>query len=190
MNEHFAPRPWYRLHAVTWLAMFVVAESLLLVNLVGYYPTGGSGFVRLRHGWPVLFATREIDRRRGAATNGRFFELEDVAAWSAPRLAAAVLLGLVILGGTAWMIERWRRRWTVGFRMRLSATLASIGWIECCVVLFHHRLSGMNWENAYILLSEVGAAVFCVGMLLAWLALFDVTGVAWKRVADGQRKEI
>jgi hypothetical protein len=129
-------RPWYRLHASTWVVTLLAAALWTAVILAGERRT----ITCVEHGWPLPFLTRE--GKAFAAPGGpvlgeivwsstlslwswRGYEIRDVS-----RVALAADVGLAILGLTVLVTAiEWRRRrarhfWQLSLRELAAVTLA------------------------------------------------------------------
>jgi hypothetical protein len=61
------PRPWYRLHASTWVVMVLALAAMTFWNAAGYYydPEQRSvGEELWTHGWPLTYLTSNVQARR------------------------------------------------------------------------------------------------------------------------------
>ena len=163
-------RPWYRLHAMSWIAAVLVVIALVAVNLQPSSRRESGNAVGLHsgdfQGWPFWFAQCWVPRRsRLHLIQVDYFRLDALVG----DVAVAVLL---VLGATS-TLEQWGRRQQVRFSLKFL--LSAIAWCACVVAITVEW--GGNWEDAMYLTANV---IAYLALALSWLAAFHVASIAWK----------
>ena len=167
-------RPWWKLHALTWLAGALVAGALVLKNFEATYkrqstPMFAPQAWHVYVGWPFWFGVEF-----GTPWDDSLITIGTVRRVKA--LVANVVVGLAILLGAASVIERQARRGKLQTTTRLL--LALTAWAACYTALSLEWME--QWETE---VHRLASAIVFGALALAWLAFFDLLGLVWNRLS-------
>jgi hypothetical protein len=143
------PRPWYRLHALTWAALLVVAAALAARQMTPIERDEGS-WTRQVFGWPVPVASRTIehyDVRSGLRSSGPDrFTVPLAGPWhhsSRNDLYGPISVSLLLLLTTGYAVERWTRRGRPWHQATVTEMVALV--TLCGVVLALRPLGRLSY---------------------------------------------
>jgi hypothetical protein len=141
---------------------------LLVANLI--WTTHPVGSLDHLYGWPLPFAERFADAP-DSWYDGRYVKKYDDSA-----VLVNLGVGLWIVAGTAWIVERWRRQKNAPLQVGIKTLCVATAWVACLVVFGGKRIEP--------LLRETSILAGLIGLALAWKATFDGMGVLWSWFAD------
>jgi hypothetical protein len=188
MNET-PKRPWYRLHALTWLICGLLAASLAYVNLgartrflVASSPTA----LGWRHGWPVRAFDRETEMRGKKTLEVEFLLAfgigQPLVGVDLPYAIVDAAFALIVVVGSSITTESWSRRTGFQLRFRLKTLLSAMAAIAVyCMIFKGERIDVEIW---FALLYIVALLTIWLGIVLTWLAFFDLVGSAWRLLTN------
>ena len=195
------PRPWYRLHAWTLVALLISAASLtsaqVFGQLSGYAADGNSPrsvtitrpsppLVALRFGWPVVYQWRECRGWYQYDDFGNVYTdtpLEYRWAWnygwtleySLRLLTFNICMTLMLLLGVGYSIERFCRRIEASARFGFVSLLGLAGWAATLLVVDGEVKTG---EDAITISVRVLLSLRFLILAIFWFGLVD----AWFRL--------
>jgi hypothetical protein len=194
-------RPWWRLHGLTFGIGTSLFISLAAANVIGdawHHPKTGYEFGErgAYYGWPIRFAV-DANSWNGLTSARRTFlrtgrespttpwpigKTVNIFAPSAAIVDAAI--GIVVLMGSLWTIERSFRRNTLTVRFSLGFLFAATSWLATYFAFAANLLFTENRIDVVRHIVLIGAAL-AVG--LTWLAFFELLGIVWNRLASRRR---
>ena len=83
----------------------------------------------------------------------------------------------MVLLGAAWTVEAWCRRFRIKAQFSLRVLLAMMATVACIVGI---KQGAIVWLDV---LHEAAMLATIAAMMLAWLAFFDVLGLAYSRIS-------
>src|SRR5688500_16415783 len=113
-------RPWYRLHAVTWIVGAVVAMALVLQNVCAFQFAIHGWHL---YGWPSTFAQHPV-AYENYSEKSRWLGVEQINGFFPKSLAIDLAACLGIFVGAGIAVERLCRRGTIKPRASLKGMLA------------------------------------------------------------------
>ena len=171
-------RPWYRLHASTYVAGAFVAAGLMLAELPGEVGLEG---MTAEHGWPWTYLTRvdilagDLQPKLSAWDLLRFHD-RGQKPWSLetdfrPRVLAADLgISLLLLVGATAALELSRRRRSCAIQFSLRSLLVSVSLAGCgCGWWLHIDRQFCTQQAAAAALRKLGASTSASPVFPSWL---------------------
>jgi len=189
MSEGLESRPWYRLHWLTWVVLFLVGGSLVVENLVGQdvdpiLPNSLFNGIKYSHGWPIRFVKRDV----GGDFSGRWpIDKAEVLEFRYLPLMMDILIALVILLATSVTTESYLRR-----QPRWQFSIQSIMLFTVFVALLMMNIKydfirwhGTSWWQGAGFMERGDAAWEYIPFIFIALGLWCVFWTAWRLVAAG-----
>jgi hypothetical protein len=170
---NFSPRPWYRLHPSSYVAMLLGATVIFFLNVPGQYTPyvrfdGQEKYSiefyvseRIEHGWPWAYL-----RRESMPSNWNWNSMiapEPVSLWSLSQevmefrwlpLLANATVAICVLVLVAISFEYWRRQRRRVFQLRLSDLL--IGTAVVAVAFAYGLKVEREYDRERAALAELG----------------------------------
>lgn len=169
MNETHR-RPWWRLHWLTLITVIVLATSFVQLNI-----TQANRWYRNIpiFGWPLKVVHDPSDVYT-------FSGIRPGQIYIVPFIGNIALAAFVTMGA-AWTVERWCRRLNVGAQFSLKILLVVTASLASYTAL-RDKL-----PDPWFLLTGAELIVILQTIPLAWIAVFDLIGIAWNWLESRRR---
>jgi hypothetical protein len=171
-------RPWYRLHALTWLVSAVVVAAMVAKNLDVNAQADPLGGMKAAYGWPAVFAYRDLNM-----PTTFWFDGKQVVSFSTAMLSANVAFGIAVNIGAATCVEKICRLYNFGSAFNLRLPLVAMAWVASYLAIEGPE-EYWDWHVMY-----ASHAIAWTGVALAWLTALDLAGNAWKWMAGKRHAE-